>query len=104
VLRRVQINRRLFVAGLFVSAIAIPLHAGFILNFDEAGNGSINNNGTGFQTFNGSLIIDPSSTLGLVLAWNLSSFGQVFTEGSVVIADVTGDRQTCCGSRMRMAV
>jgi hypothetical protein len=83
-------NRPLLVAALFVAAIAVPLHAGFIFNFDEAGNGSINNNGTGLQTFNGSRITDPSSTLGLVLGWNFSSLGITFSAGQGVILDVTG--------------
>jgi hypothetical protein len=83
-------NRTLLVAALFLAAIATPLHAGFILDFDENGNGSININGAGFQTFNGSLISDPTHALGSVLGWNFAPLGISFTLGDVLIADVTG--------------
>lgn len=83
-------NRTFLVIALLVTAISVPLHAGFVFNFDEAGNGTINNNNTGLQTFNGSRITDPSSALGLVLAWNFSSLGITFTTGDVLINDLTG--------------
>jgi hypothetical protein len=67
-----------------------PLHAGFVLNFDEIGNGTISIDQGPFQTFNGSLIADPSSTLGNVMAWKFSPFNITFREGDVLIADPSG--------------
>jgi PEP-CTERM motif len=83
-------NRTLLVAALFVAAIATPLHAGFILNFDENGNGTISINGAAPQTFNGSLISDPTHAFSKVLGWNFGSLGLSFSLGDALIGDPTG--------------
>jgi hypothetical protein len=80
-----------FVTFAFYAVIAVaPLHAGFIMNFDENGNGTISINGGPFQTFNGSLIPDPTSTLGNVLAWQFAPLGITFNEGDGLILDPGG--------------
>ena len=83
-------NIRTLSIALVLAAGTVPALAGFIFNFDETGSGQININNTGFQTFNGSLITDPSSNLGSVLAWNFAGFGVTFGEGDVFIADPGG--------------
>jgi hypothetical protein len=62
----------------------------FVFNFDENGNGTISINGGPFQTFNGSLITDPTSGLGSVLAWQFEALGQTFTTGDGRILDPSG--------------
>jgi hypothetical protein len=81
-----------FVAfALYVAIAAAPLHAdSFVMNFDENGNGTISINGGSFQTFNGSLITDPTSGLGLVLAWQFAPLGITFDEGDGLILDANG--------------
>ena len=91
--------RLLAVTALFACAVA---HAAsvtitsWVMNFDENGNGNITlTYNDGFtaptQTFNGSVITDPSSSLGNVLAWNFASLtGFVASSwgmGDVVIDD-----------------
>ncbi len=63
----------MFVVALFLAGAVTPLQAQgvvgiptipdpWIFNFDEQGNGSLNNNGGGFNANNGFLLPDPSQT------------------------------------------
>jgi hypothetical protein len=91
--------RSLAIAVLFAGSISSIQAASITIaswqfNFDENGNGSITLNYNGApstQAFNGSLITDPSSNLGSVLAWNFATLPGFVTggwsEGDVLIAD-----------------
>jgi hypothetical protein len=92
---------RLWTATALLACAAAPVHAAsvtissWIMNFDENGNGSIrlayNNGSIVTQAFNGSLMTDPSSSLGNVLTWNFATLPGFVTgnwnEGDAVILD-----------------
>ncbi|HWZ32332.1 MAG TPA: PEP-CTERM sorting domain-containing protein [Bryobacteraceae bacterium] len=82
--------KKLFAAALLVAGSFAPLHASFILQFDENGNGRSNDNGLGFVADHGFVLAnDPTSTLHNVLVYLLP---ETVVAGDVIIADVTGLR------------
>jgi hypothetical protein len=72
---------RLLAATALLACAAAPIHAAtissWIMNFDENGNGSIRltytDGSNATQAFKGSLMTDPSSSLGKVLTWNFAT-------------------------------
>jgi hypothetical protein len=97
-------NRLRFLAATaLLACVGAPVHAAAVtiaswtMNFDENGNGSItlvyNGAPTVTQAFNGSLMNDPSSSLGQVLTWNFATLpGFVignWSEGDGLILDPT---------------
>src|SRR6267154_2460749 len=88
----------MFVVAVFLAGVVTPLQAQgpggisvppnldpWVFNFDEYGNGSINNNAMGFQTLIGTLEADPSQpTHPLVLTYHLPA---LVANGDVSIFD-----------------
>jgi hypothetical protein len=92
---------RFLAAAVLLACATSPTHAAAVtiaswtMSFDENGNGSItlvyNGAPTVTQAFNGSLMTDPSSSLGKVLTWNFATLpGFVignWNEGDAIILD-----------------
>ncbi|HWZ31047.1 MAG TPA: hypothetical protein VNX18_06935 [Bryobacteraceae bacterium] len=82
--------KKLFAAAVLVAGSFAPLHAAFILQFDENGNGRSNDNSLGFVVDSGFVLAnDPTSTLHNVLVYRLP---EQVSLGDVIIADATGAR------------
>jgi len=77
---------RSFGIAIALAACCIPsARAGFVFNFDEAGNGRYTPNGGATVTLNGTLRNDPSSNLGNVLTFDFTAVNMTFGFGDVLV-------------------